>query len=138
MLPPDETVDDELPLTLRPKNLTQRPGPLPRHLMQRTRPRGTMREALSALRRGRLSMAGAILVALLVLVAIFADVLASDLPVVCHVRGSTYFLPNVVRPAALQGGERYDWAIYPLVRFGPSSSSAALTRRIFPNLNDCR
>jgi peptide/nickel transport system permease protein len=67
------------------------------------------------------------------LVAVFADLLASDLPVACRLHQKTYILPNLTRPSALSAydcervedelGEG-DWAIYPIVRFGPTQTSA--------------
>jgi len=67
------------------------------------------------------------------LVAIFADLLASDLPIACRLHDRTFILPNLTRPPALapydcqrtedELGEG-DWALYPLVRFGPTQTSA--------------
>jgi peptide/nickel transport system permease protein len=67
------------------------------------------------------------------LVAIFADLLASDLPIACRLHQRTHILPNLTRPSALapydcqrvedELGEG-DWAIYPMVRFGPTQTSA--------------
>ncbi len=133
---PPSSNDDALPLALRPKSMAPRPGPVPKHLADATRPRGTVREAVTILRRGRLSMAGAIVVASLTLVAIFADVLASDLPLVGSVGGSTYVLPNVTHPPALakQGLRPFDWAIFPLVRFGPETVQVPLQVLSAPTL----
>lgn len=97
------------------------------------RPENSVRIAFEHLGRNRLPFIGSVFIACLVLTAIFADLLASDLPVACRLHGSTYVLPNLNRPPALASydcariedelGEG-DWAIYPLVRFGPSQSSA--------------
>ena len=133
MSPVPPSSESELPLELIPK-VTLRPGPVPKHMRHKEHSRGSVREALSQLRRGRLSMAGVIAIACLVLVAVFADLLASDLPIACKVQGSTYVLPNVIRPAALR---EYDcsriatekdpsgWAVYPLVPFGPRQANMA-------------
>ncbi|MEO6418977.1 MAG: hypothetical protein ABIP39_06195, partial [Polyangiaceae bacterium] len=96
-------------------------------------PEKSVRIAVAHLRRNRLPFIGSVFIACLVLTAIFADLLASDLPVACRLHGSTYVLPNLNHPPALSSydcariedelGEG-DWAIYPLVRFGPSQSSA--------------
>jgi peptide/nickel transport system permease protein len=73
----------------------------------------------------RLGVAGLLVSALLVLLAIFADLVASDLPVLCKVHGTVFVLPNVTRPAALDAMDRVllvrdaDWAIQPIVRHGP-------------------
>ncbi len=86
------------------------------------------RIALTRLSRDRQARAGGIVLALFVLMGIFSDVLASDLPIVCRWHGTTYWMPNVVRPAGLVGVDharmqrerrRGDWSIDPLVAHGP-------------------
>ena len=86
------------------------------------------RIALSQLARSRSARAGAVVLAALVFVAALADVLASDLPILCHWRGTVYVLPSVTRPPALagldcQGMESArgpgDWLLPPLVPHGP-------------------
>lgn len=71
-------------------------------------------------------------VAMIALVAVFADFLASDLPVACRFQGHTYILPNVTHPAGLIGRDCTglrgsagpgDWFVDPLVRFGPRESA---------------
>jgi peptide/nickel transport system permease protein len=71
-------------------------------------------------------------IACVALVALFADVLASDLPIACRFHGATYILPDVTHPAALASydnaridAERAagDWAIHPLVTFGPQQTA---------------
>ena len=87
------------------------------------------RIALARLGRSRLARAGGVVLACLALVAIFADVLASDLPVVCRFRGAVYVLPSVTRPPALAGTDFArmalvhapgDWLLAPLVAYGPA------------------
>lgn len=89
--------------------------------------------ALSQLRQSKLAFVGATVIACFALVAVFADLLASDLPIACHVRDETFILPNLTHPSALAAYdcERVedelalgDWALYPLVRFGPTQTSA--------------
>ncbi len=76
--------------------------------------------------RSKLGAAGALVVALLALCAVFADGLASDLPIACKLHGETVLLGNVTRPAALTAlgrtaiEQEAEWAIWPLVRHGPS------------------
>ncbi len=92
------------------------------------------RIALARLARDRLARAGALVLACLALVAVFADLLASDRPVACRYHGVVYVLPNVTHPAALgaaggdvrRKGDRApgDWAIAPLVPHGPSEMGA--------------
>jgi peptide/nickel transport system permease protein len=85
---------------------------------------GAVRHALPLVARTRVGAAGLLVAAMLILVAVFADLLASDLPVACRVRGTVYVLPNVTRPAALASLDRAtlareaDWAIFPLVAHG--------------------
>jgi peptide/nickel transport system permease protein len=68
--------------------------------------------------------------------ALFADELASDLPVVGRVGGQLYLFPNIARPAALRAETldslrprldvaRGDWWIEPLVKFGPNRTATA-------------
>lgn len=86
------------------------------------------RIALRQLARDRLARAGALVLACLALVAVFADVLASDLPLVCRWQGVVYVMPDVAHPAALaeldaarMERERApgDWALPALVAHGP-------------------
>ncbi|MDP9151332.1 MAG: ABC transporter permease [Myxococcota bacterium] len=98
------------------------------------RPYVTMtRIALARLARSPLARAGAVLLACLALVGIFADLLASDLPVVCRFHEVVYFLPNVTHPAALadtdcarmrRAQHRGDWLLEPLVAHGPAERAA--------------
>jgi peptide/nickel transport system permease protein len=89
--------------------------------------------ALGQLRQSKLAFLGATVMACFALVATFADLLASDLPVVCRLHHKTYILPNLTRPPALAAYDcqrtedelrEGDWALYPLVRFGPTQTSA--------------
>jgi peptide/nickel transport system permease protein len=79
---------------------------------------------------GRLGAAGLLVAALLVLVSIFADLLASDLPVVCRVHGKLFVLPNVTHPIELTSMDRTtrlretSWSLDPLVGEGPLATRA--------------
>jgi peptide/nickel transport system permease protein len=81
--------------------------------------------------RSRLGAAGALVAAALVLCAIFADVLASDLPIVCKLHGTLWLFPDVTQPAELValGGDAVaseaEWKVPALVAHGPSSATAA-------------
>lgn len=107
-----------------PKRPSLHEAPLPR------RP-GAVRAALSLAASTRVGGAGILLVCVLALVAIFADLLASDLPIVAEVDGTVYVLPNVTRPATLEGKDsarirsEARWAVFPLVAHGPSRAPAA-------------
>jgi peptide/nickel transport system permease protein len=87
------------------------------------------RIALAHLGRDRVARAGALVLACLALVAVFADLLASDEPVACRRHGVVYVLPDVTHPPALAGldvaalrrdGAPGDWVIPPLVAHGPT------------------
>src|SRR5262245_61141568 len=62
-----------------------------------------------------------------IVIAVLADLLASDLPLAVSFRGQTHVLPNVFRPAALRGYDNQrlldamtpeDWAVFPPVPWG--------------------
>lgn len=81
--------------------------------------------------RSRLGAIGTVAALVLVLAAIFADLLASDLPIACRVHGKTWLFASVTRPAELveMGPERVagdaEWKIGALVPFGPTASQRA-------------
>jgi len=73
----------------------------------------------------RLGKIGFLVGALLLMLSIFADVVASDLPIACKVHGTVFVLPNVTRPHQLETMDRRvlaaeaDWTIRPIVAHGP-------------------
>ena len=84
------------------------------------------------LQRNRAARIGAIALACLTMVSVFADVLASDLPVACRFHGRTYLFPAVTHPPALVSYDRArleaerapgDWLLEPLVPYGPQQTS---------------
>jgi peptide/nickel transport system permease protein len=90
--------------------------------------------AVRQLKKSRLARTGALSVAILVLVAVFADVLAAEVPIACRFHGTMYVMPAVARPAALDGWDIArmhaeaspgDWALNPLVPFGPTTIAGA-------------
>jgi peptide/nickel transport system permease protein len=92
-----------------------------------------MRGVLAHLRQSRLAMLALVAIAQLFLFAVFADLLASDLPLACRLQGTTYVLPAVTHPRALDGWDNAtiaestvpgDWTIPPLVAFGPRQTTA--------------
>jgi ABC-type dipeptide/oligopeptide/nickel transport system permease subunit len=133
--PPSELPESHEALELlRPKQL---PGSrlVRESLVEARRAAGpytaTTRVALAQMVRSRAARFGALVLASLALVAIFADFLASDLPIACHWRGRTYLLPNVTHPATLTGidcdGMRAgrgpgDWYLPPLATHGPNAT----------------
>jgi peptide/nickel transport system permease protein len=113
--------------------LRRRRGPGEGPAARETLPVGSFRIALRELQRSRLAFVGSLIIASLALVAIFADLLASDLPIACEVHGAIYVLPNITHPPGLAAYDNArvedelgpgDWALYPLVRFGPTQTSA--------------
>jgi len=80
--------------------------------------------------RSWLGAAGTLLAAFLVLSAVFADVLASDLPIACTIHGHVVLFANVTEPAELvalgtAGIEREaTFQIWPVVRHGPGRAEA--------------
>jgi peptide/nickel transport system permease protein len=90
------------------------------------------RIAIAQLSRSRLARLGAVVLASLALVAVFADLLASELPIACRWNGVVYVLPNVTHPAALadatcarEAKARWpgDWTLAPLVARGPTETA---------------
>ncbi len=103
------------------------------------------RVALASLAHDRLARAGSLLLACLALVAVFADLLASDLPLACRWHGTVYVLPAVTQPASLSGLDVAamrrdaspgggDWLVAPLVAHGPTSA-AGETAAFLPPLS---
>jgi peptide/nickel transport system permease protein len=70
-----------------------------------------------------------VLLGMMLFVGVFADELASDLPVLCSVHGHVYVAPNVTHPHALDGWNQArirdegDWAFGPLVHYGPEETT---------------
>jgi peptide/nickel transport system permease protein len=84
------------------------------------------------LRRNLAARIGAIALACLTMVSVFADVLASDLPVACRFHGTVYLFPAISHPAALASYDHArlesergpgDWSLEPLVPYGPQQTS---------------
>lgn len=75
-----------------------------------------------------LGRAGLLVSVVLLFVAVFADIFASNLPIMCKVHGSVYLFPNITHPAALETmgpqalSEQADWMLRPLVFHGPTLS----------------
>lgn len=99
------------------------------------RPPSALRAALGRAASTRVGGAGLLLVALLAFVAVFADLLASELPIACSHRGTLYVLPNVTRPASLVGKDAAHiasesaWSVFPLVSEGPARPPATASSR---------
>ncbi len=94
--------------------------------------------ARALLRQRRLTAAAAAVLAAMALLALGADLVASDLPVVLKFQGDLYFLPGLSRPAALRAHDnqslrgvmdpaRGDWAIRPLCEYGPEQQPRILS-----------
>lgn len=94
----------------------------------------SVRRALVRVRERRWTFAALTFLSCLALVAVFAELLASELPLVLRLDGKTFVLPAVTRPTELQGHTNdtlrealgpTDYAIFPLVRYGPSAPTDA-------------
>lgn len=80
-------------------------------------------------RKNRPAVFGAVIIALIALVALFADFLANDMPIVCKYQGEVYF-PVVqdyfgdIRLSEDQGWKdlEYDWAVWPPVPYASSNN----------------
>ncbi len=90
--------------------------------------------ALRALWRDRASRLGLVLVGLQLVIALGADLLASDLPLLARVHGRVHVLPCLLRPDALAGFDRHsleaalgpgDFMISTPLGQGPSETRAA-------------
>lgn len=88
--------------------------------------------------RARLGRAGFFVVMAFLLVALFADFFASDLPIACTVHGKTYLFPNVTHPAALtsmtpdERARATMWSVGPLVPHGSTGSADPAERLLRP------
>ncbi|MDY0001972.1 MAG: ABC transporter permease [Polyangia bacterium] len=93
--------------------------------------KGSARALLGRLAAIRATRWSGLALLLLLGAALFADCLASDLPILLRLRGELYVLPNMTRPGALRPFDNQtlagqlgpgDFAIWPLVRYGPSQT----------------
>lgn len=98
-----------------------------------------LREALREFRKRRLNVAAGALVVALALVAISAELIASDLPLLLRLDGRTFVLPNLTEPAELRHHDAAsllealgpeDWLVPTPLGRGPSSID--LTARLTP------
>lgn len=71
----------------------------------------------------RIGAIGTLVAALLVFTAIFADMLASDLPIACKVDGRLFLFPNVTQADGLDLS-RATWKVGALVPYGPTTKPA--------------
>jgi peptide/nickel transport system permease protein len=94
---------------------------------------GSTRRALSEVRRHGASFVGLALLLSVVLTAVFADFIASPLPIFGKVHGTTYVLANVTRPAELVTMPRAELdaelahgaSVLALVRYAPWEKTQA-------------
>lgn len=88
--------------------------------------------------RSRLGAAGTLLAAMLVLIAIFADMLASDLPIAGKIHGHVYVFPNVTQPAELVAmgpdaiGAEAEWKVSSLIAHGPGDARGGSAAPLLP------
>lgn len=96
------------------------------------RSRGQLREAWDLFTRPAMNRAALGVVAFFALLALGADFLASDFPILLRLDGKTYVLPNLASESSVPPELRrldpeglweamgpQDWALFPLVRRGP-------------------
>jgi peptide/nickel transport system permease protein len=128
--------------------LLARPSRLPATLNRTSTPGGQTDEPRRTLRvpsarpdnagaigylRSTSGVLGTLLAVALLFVAIFADVLANDLPIAARMHGKLWLFPNVTQPAelvALGGdavGAEAEWKIAALVAHGPGSGRGSGT-----------
>jgi peptide/nickel transport system permease protein len=103
----------------------------------RARGEGFARDSLwRYVRTSRGGRVGLWILAFMAAVALFADLLASDLPIALRYRGETYVLPAVTRPAKLLALDNQllrqkmgpdDWALFPLCELGPTQHAPILS-----------
>lgn len=92
-------------------------------------PRSSFERSLHILARRRRTTVVVVILGMFLLMGVFADELASDLPLVCSVHGEVYVAPNVTHPKALAGWNQDrvraegDWAFGPLVHYGPEETT---------------
>lgn len=136
---PGDPNRDSIPLLLaRPSRLPQNRKSSPGGQADRPRPSIRVPSTRSDTTgpvghlRSWLGVAGTCVAIFLVLVAIFADMLASDLPIACKVHGQVYLFPNITQPADLValGGDAVagdaEWRISTPVPHSPSDRSTVL------------
>lgn len=86
----------------------------------------------------RLGRAGLLVAAMLLLVTIFADILASDLPIACTLHGRLFLFPNVTHPTELASIDRGElrrdagFTIGALVAHGPTLAPHEIPRPLLP------
>lgn len=118
-LPPEEG-RESIPFLLArvssvPIRIARFAGPLPRVVLAWQQP---------AARSRRVGAVALVVAAMLFLVAIFADVIASDAPLVCGAHGTVHALPNVTHVPV----EDITWSISTPVPFGPRTIVNPLER----------
>ena len=132
---PGDPNKDSIPLLLaRPSRVSRAPaaGDRPRPSIRVRSVRKEMAGAIGYVRSG-LGAAGTLVAVLLVLVAIFADMLASDLPIACKLHGRVWLFPNITQPAELvaMGGDavgaEVEWRLSPPVSHGPGAGPGSGT-----------
>lgn len=96
---------------------------------------GTLRRALGEVLRRRRGRSAALVAALFAMLAVFADLVASDRPIACSLHGTVFVLPCVTRPAELAAWDNAriaaetrhgGFVVTPLVAWGPSQETGAV------------
>lgn len=116
---------------VRPADQAPSPG------AETRRARSAREMAWAQFRRRRLNLVGLSTIGVLGLVALFADFLASDKPVLMRLDGRLYVFPNLFEPGALRADDlaslrarlvpdRGDWLITAAIPFGPYTVDLSL------------
>lgn len=118
-------------------------APEPVAVQERERRPGFLRATWAQFARSRLNVLSAAMVAALALVGVFADFIASDMPIAMRWKGELYVFPNLIpeasrppelrrhSPASLRASlEEGDWALLTPIGRGPLDID--VTRRLQP------
>ncbi len=97
---------------------------------------GYLPHAFRVMLEKRVARFGIITLAMLAMIAVFADVLASDLPLACSVHGKVSFAPAITRSLTVADAAEASWAIRPMVAFGPSTIDTHVAAPSRPSLAD--
>lgn len=95
---------------------------------------GYLPYALRAILEKRAARIGLLTLTVLLLVAVFADVLASDLPIVCQTSKGVSFAPAVTHSITHDEARTASWAIRPLIYYGPNSVDPSVQSPSPPSL----
>jgi len=97
---------------------------------------GYLPYALRAILEKRAARFGLLTLTLLFTIAVFADVLASDLPILCATKKGISFAPAVTHSITRHDAAEASWAIRPPIHYGPNSIDANVEAPSSPSLTN--